>query len=331
MEKTTSQKIQLGLLVIIGILIFILAVYFIGNKQKMFGKTNHLYSVFNNVSGLQLGNNVRYSGINAGTVRGIKMINDTTIKVDMLIDKAIFSFIKKDAVAIIGSDGLVGNMIINIFPGKGSKFPAKPGDEIRSMSRIRADDMLNTLGVTNKNAAQLTADLLKITTEITKGKGTIGLLIKDTLLSSNLKETMNYLKTTGKGTSELVVRLNNLVNSLDKKDNIVGVLKDSAVANNIKTILSNLDQSSIEMDKVIANLNTTVLNVKDGKGALNYLSNDPKLVLKIDSTMTNIKDASVRLNEDLEALKHNFLFRGYFKKQQKAKLEEQKKQAEHNY
>lgn len=324
MEKTTSQKIQLGFLVIIGILIFILAVYFIGNKQKMFGKTNHLYSVFNNVSGLQLGNNVRYSGINAGTVRGIKMINDTTIKVDMIIDKAIFSFIKKDAVAIIGSDGLVGNMIINIFPGKGTEFPVQPGDKIRSMSRIRTDDMLNTLGVTNKNAAQLTSDLLKITTEITKGKGTVGLLIKDTLLSANLKETMNYLKTTGKGTSELVMRLNNLVISLDKKDNIIGILKDSAVANNVKTIIGNFEQSSVAMNKVIVDLNATILNAKEGKGALNYLSNDPKLVWKIDSTMTNIKDASVRLNEDLEALKHNFLFRNYFKKQQKEKLKAQK-------
>ena len=90
MEKTTSQKIRLGLFVIIGLLLFILAIYFIGDKQKMFGKTNHLEAVFNNVNGLQLGNNVRYSGINVGTVRAIEMINDSTIKVDMLIDKTIF-------------------------------------------------------------------------------------------------------------------------------------------------------------------------------------------------------------------------------------------------
>ena len=91
MEKTASQKINLGLFVISGLLIFILAVYFIGDKQKMFGKTNHLEAVFINVNGLQLGNNVRYSGISVGTVRGIKMVNDTTIRVDMIIDKAIFS------------------------------------------------------------------------------------------------------------------------------------------------------------------------------------------------------------------------------------------------
>ena len=325
MEKTASQKIRLGLFVIIGLLIFILAVYFIGDKQKMFGKTNHLSAVFNNVSGLQLGNNVRYSGINVGTVRAIEMINDTTIKVDMIIDKTIFKHIKKNAIAIIGSDGLVGNMIINILPGKEDQTPVEPGDQIKSMSRIRTDDMLNTLGVTNKNASLLTIDLLKITKEITQGKGTVGLLIKDSVLSKDLKETMRYLKITGKETSEAVTKLNTLMGSLDKKNNVIGVLKDTAVANNIKTIVSNLDQSSTEITKVVGNLNTTILNVKEGKGAINYLSNDPKLVQKIDSTITNINAASIRLNEDLEALKHNFLFRGYFKKQEKAKLKEQKK------
>jgi len=319
MEKTTSKKIRLGLFVIIGLLIFILAVYFIGDKQKMFGKTNHLEAVFNNVSGLQLGNNVRYSGISVGTVRGIEMINDTTIRVDMIIDKTIFPHIKKDAIATISSDGLVGNMIISILPGKGNEPSVEPGDEIRSRNRIRTDDLLNTLSITNKNAAALTANLLKITDTIIQGKGTLGSLINDTIMSKDMKETMRYLKLTSKGTSETVTKLNKLITSLDNKDNVVGVIKDSAVANKIKKMVTNLNKSSTEIDKVITNLNATILNVKDGKGVINYLSNDPQLVQKIDSTMTNINEASFRLNENMEALKHNFLFRGYFKKQAKAK------------
>ncbi|SEF88362.1 MlaD family protein [Flavobacterium urumqiense] len=325
MKQTTSQKIRLGIFVIIGLLIFIVAVYFIGDKQKMFGKTNHLKAVFSNVNGLQIGNNVRYSGVNSGTIRGINMVNDSVIEVDMIIDKTLFSHIKKDAVAIIGSDGLVGSMIINIIPGKGAALPVEPGDEIKSLNRVRTDEMLNTLGITNKNAAQLTADLLEITAEIIKGKGTVGLLIRDSLIPKDLKETIRYLKITGKLTTESVLKLNHLIGSLDNKNNVIGVLKDTAVANNIKTIVHNLDKSSTEINKVVSNLNSTIKNVKEGKGALNYLSNDPKLVLKIDSTMTNIKEASFRLNENMEALKHNFLFRGYFKKQEKAKLKEQKK------
>ena len=319
MEKTASQKIRLGLFVIIGLLVFILAVYFIGDKQKMFGKTNHLEATFNNVNGLQLGNNVRYSGISVGTVRGIEMVNDTIIRVDMIIDKAIFPYIKKDAVATISSDGLVGNMIINILPGKGNEPSVEPGYEIRSYNRIRTDDMLNTLNVTNKNAAKLTANLLKITDEIKDGKGSLGSLLNDTIMSRNLKETVRYLKLTTKGTSETVTKIDKLMASLDNKNNVVGVLKDTAVANKIKNMVTNLDQSTAEINTVIGNLNATILTIKEGKGAINYLANDPELVQKIDSTMTNINEASAKLNENMEALKHNFLFRGYFKKQEKEK------------
>jgi phospholipid/cholesterol/gamma-HCH transport system substrate-binding protein len=319
MEKTTSQKIRLGLFVIIGLLVFILAVYFIGDKQKMFGKTNHLEAVFNNVNGLQLGNSVRYSGISVGTVRGIKMVNDTIIRVDMIIDKAIFSYIKKDAIATISSDGLVGNMIINILPGKGNEPSVQAGDEIRSFNRVRTEDMLNTLSVTNKNAAKLTANLLKITNEIIEGKGTLGSLINDTIISGDLKQTMHYVKLTTKSASETMIKIDKLVASLDNKDNVVGVIKDSAVANKIKKMVTNLDQSTKEINVVIANLNATILSIKDGKGSINYLANDPELVQKIDSTMTNINEASAKLNENMEAMRHNFLFSGYFKKQEKEK------------
>ncbi len=325
MEKTTSQKLRLGLFVIIGLLLFVLAVYFIGDKQKMFGKTSHLKAVFNNVSGLQLGNNVRYSGINVGTVRKIEMINDTTIQIEMLIDNKIFLHIKKNAIATISSDGLVGNMIVSIIPGEGDENSVSPGDKIHSLNRLRTDDMLNTLGMTNKNAALLTADLLKITQEINQGKGTVSVLIKDTTLANNLKETIRYLKITGQGTSESIAKLNRLIASLDRKDNVIGFLKDTAVANDMKAVVRNLDQSSNEINKVVSNLNLTLANIKDGKGAINYLSNDPELVQKIDSTMTNINKASFRLNQNMEALKQNFLFRGYFKKQEKAKNKEPKK------
>ena len=319
MEKTASQKIRLGLFVIIGLSLFVLTIYFIGSKQQMFGKTEPLTAVFDNVSGLQLGNNVRYSGINVGTVRGIEIVNDSTINVEMEIDRTVFPHIKKNAVATIGSDGLVGSVIINIIPGKGEALPVQPGDIIKSNNRIRTDDMLSTLNVTNENAAQLTADLLKITNDINKGKGTIGVLLRDSAMSNDLKATIHNLKITSEKTSQTMDNLNRQIAGLDHKDNVIGVLKDTVVGNKIRHIVTNLDSSSQEITKVVANLNTTISNAKDGKGAINYLSNNPKLVKQIDSTMTNINQASQKLNENLEALKSNFLFRGYFKKQEKAK------------
>jgi phospholipid/cholesterol/gamma-HCH transport system substrate-binding protein len=317
MEKTDAQKIRLGLFVIIGSLFFLAAIYFVGNKQNMFGNTSNLKAVFVNVSGLQVGNNVRYAGIDIGTVKSIEMINDTTINVAMSIEDKMLTHIKKDAIATIGSDGLVGNMIVNIIPGKGNAQAVVAGDVLQSYSRASTDEMLKTLDVTNKNAALLTADLLKITNEINQGKGTVGVLLKDSLMSKDLKETMH-------GTAESVANLNKMILSLNQEDNVIGLLKDKDVALKMKNIITNLEKSSGEIDKVVTNLNATVVNIKDGKGALNYLSNDENLVKKIDSTMTNLNDASTKLNENLEALKHNFLFRGYFRKQAKEKAKEGK-------
>jgi len=324
MEKTDAQKIRLGLFVIIGSLFFLAAIYFVGNKQNMFGNTSNLKAIFVNVSGLQVGNNVRYAGIDIGTVKSIEMINDTTINVAMSIEDKMLTHIKKDAIATIGSDGLVGNMIVNIIPGKGNAQAVVVGDVLQSYSRASTDEMLKTLDVTNKNAALLTADLLKITNEINQGKGTVGVLLKDSLMSKDLKETIYNLKETTHGTAESVAHLNKMILSLNQEDNVIGLLKDKDVALKMKNIITNLEKSSGEIDKVVTNLNATVVNIKDGKGALNYLSNDENLVKKIDSTMTNLNDASTKLNENLEALKHNFLFRGYFRKQAKEKAKEGK-------
>lgn len=325
MEKTNSQKIKLGMLVLAGITLFVTAAYFIGKKQNMFGKTSHISTVFNNVNGLQLGNNVRYSGINVGTVKHIEMINDTMIRVDMIIDDKILPHIQTNAVATISSDGLVGNMIINILPGRGNAPKVKAGDVIKSFSKIRTEDILKTLSVTNENAAILTSDLIKITKEITEGKGTVGMLLNDSVMANDLRETLHNLKITSQGTTKSVVQLNQLMNSLNQKDNVLGVIRDTAVAYKIKHIVTNLEKSSIKIDSVVENLNATITNAKEGKGAINYLSNDPKLVQKIDSTMTNINQSSIKLNQNMEALKHNFLFRGYFKKQEKEKKKALKK------
>ena len=319
MEKSDAQKTRLGLFVIIGSILFFSGIYFVGNKQNLFDNTSNLKAIFKNINGLQVGNNVRYAGIDIGTVKAIEMINDTTIHVTMSIEDAMLIHIKKNAIATIGSDGLVGNMIVNIFPGKGNAQPLVKGDVLQSYGKASTEEMLKTLDITNKNAALLTSDLLKITNEINQGKGTVGVLLKDSLMSKDLKETIYNLKETTRGTAESVANLNKMILSLNQKDNVIGVLNDRDVALKMKTIITNLEKSSVEIDKVVTNLNATVINIKDGKGALNYLSNNPELVQKIDSTMNNINKASIKLNEDLEALKHNFLFKGYFKKLEKEK------------
>ncbi len=324
MKKTASEKFRLGLFVIIGSVLFVAVIYFIGQKQNVFGQTVRLNAVFSNVNGLQTGNNVRYSGIDIGAVRSIDMINDTTIIVNMAIETKMLRHIRKNAIATISSDGLVGSMIINIIPGKGDAEIVSHADTIKSYSRIRTDDILKTLNVTNENAALLTVDLLKITKEITEGKGSIGVLLNDKAMAAELKQTIHYLSITSKETSQSVIKLNRLISSLDDENNVIGVLNDTAVAGQIRTVVANLDKSSEQIDKAAAHLDQTILNIKDGDGAINYLSNNPELVGQIDSLMTNANDAAKLLKQDLEALKHNFFLRGYFKKLEKQKTKKTK-------
>ena len=333
MEKSVAQKLRLGIFVILGTIIFIMAVYFIGNRQQFFFFFLTLKAHFENVNGLQEGNNVRFSGINVGYVKKIEIINDTLINVEMNIDKSAMKFIKKNAVASIASDGLVGNMIVNITPNSGNAALAKSGDILKAEERLTTEDLLKTLNKTNNNAEQITANILEVSEKINNGTGTLSMLLNDKTLSqdvkygvSDLKNSIANIKKTSYETTRTINEVNKILAGINDKENIVAVLKDSAVANKMRRALTHLDESSQNINQTVENLNETISNAKNGKGAINYLSNDANLVKNIDSTMNNLNQASVLLNQNLEALKHNIFFRGYFKKLEKEKQKAQKNQ-----
>ncbi|MEH6537215.1 MAG: MlaD family protein [Psychroserpens sp.] len=326
MKQTSSQKLRLGLFVIIGSIIFIAAIYLIGQRQNMFEKTYTLSAFFQNVNGLQRGNNVRYSGIDIGTVKAITMINDSTIKVDMNIQEKIITHIKKNAIATIGSDGLVGNMILNIVPSKGPSELISNGDIIESYSKIGADDILSTLSVSSENAAILTSDLLKITTAMLEGKGTVGLLLNDTIMAQDLKQSVNNLKRASRGATNTINELNEIITSLKIEDNTVlgMLLNDSISGQKLKTVVSNLETSSNEIEGMLVNINSVVEDFNSSEGAFNYITKDTSLVNSLQSTLKNINEGTEKFDQNMEALKHNFLFRGYFKKLERQEKREAK-------
>lgn len=323
MEKSRSQKLRLGIFVILGSVLLVLAAYFIGNKQSILGGSFEIKAVFKNINGLQTGNNVRFSGITVGTVKRIEMINDTTINIYMVIDDDMLNHIHKNAVAAIGSDGLVGSMIINIGPGVGEAPLIKPGDEVRTYSRIATEDMMRTLSVTNDNAALLTADLLNVTRLMLQGHGTVGKLLNDTNMAGDLEQAITNLK----GISEEVNLAMSEVRQLIQKIRFEGspaevLLNDTASGMKVQSMIASLDSSGMIFKQTIENLNELVEKVKNGEGAINYLATDPEFAQNLDSTMTNIKNGAANFNENMEALKHNFLLRKYFKRQEAAKLKD---------
>lgn len=202
MKKSTNNRIRLGVFVTIGAALFITGIYFVGSRQHLFSDTFSISGIFKDVSGLQVGNNVRFAGINIGTVSDIEIITDTTVRVDIIIDRATQKFIKKDAKAIIGSEGLMGNKVLVIMPGSSTQKPIQDNDLIQTAVPVNFDDILANLKVTTDNAAIITDDLATIMDGIRSGRGTIGKLFMDSSFAMNVDQTIVNLRKSSKGLDE---------------------------------------------------------------------------------------------------------------------------------
>lgn len=330
MEKTIKQKINLGVFVVISIALLIIALYFIGKRQHLFEKNMVLNAQFYNVNGLQIGNNVRFSGIDVGTVSKITMVTDSTILVEMRIRKETTDFIRKNAVASIGSDGLVGNMIVNITSKKGTLLTVNSGDTLQTSSKIAADDMLSTLSVTNQNASLLTTDLLQITSQILEGNGTLALLLNDPKVAQDLQSSITQLKRTSSLATQSLYEVQSFSQKLQTKGSVVHTLfSDTISGEKIQNIIQDVALSSQNIVATTDELHNLISTINDSKGTLKYILHDTLLPKNIQVTMQELQQSSKRLNENMEALQHSFLLRGYFKKlerQARTKVQNEKSQ-----
>jgi phospholipid/cholesterol/gamma-HCH transport system substrate-binding protein len=195
-------KIRLGLFIAGGLTLFVLAIFIIGKQKNLFNPVFKLSSTFANVSGLQVGNNIRFSGINVGTVDYIRIVNDTTIRVDMLIKKDVKQFIKSDCEVAIGSEGLIGDKMLKISQGSSGAPMVKDGQQLASAEPVELDAIMGSLQVTAGNAEIISQQLAEIMYKINGGRGTLGRLIQDTAIANNLSQTMINIKSSSKGLDE---------------------------------------------------------------------------------------------------------------------------------
>ena len=203
METHTQKfKIRLGLFVAAGLALFVLAVFIIGKQKNLFNPVFKITTTFYNVSGLQVGNNIRFSGINVGTVDRINIINDSTVRVDMLVRKEIKQFIKSDSEVTIGSEGLIGDRLLIITQGSTDAPEAAEGEQLSSTEPVETDAIMASLEISAANAEIITFQLAEIMIKINSGEGTLGRLIQDTVFAENLNQTMVNLKSSSQGLEE---------------------------------------------------------------------------------------------------------------------------------
>ena len=209
MKKESGFTWKLGMFVIIGLVLFIGTIYFVGKQKNLFGNTFHLKAQFKTVSGLKEGNNVRFSGINIGTVNGIELITDSSVSVDLIIKKSIQKFIKTDAVASIGSDGLMGDKVLTITPGNGNGQTVGNNALITSKSAVEMADIMNSLKTSVDNAGIITGQLAEVSYKINNGNGALSKLISDEGFSNSLRGTLTNLQASTDQFAKFTTNLNN--------------------------------------------------------------------------------------------------------------------------
>jgi len=202
MPKEKNYKWKLGLFSVAALVVAIAAIYYIGKQKNKFGSVLHISAIFNSVSGLKVGSNVRMGGIDIGTVDGIELVTDTSVEVQMIIQRKAQKFIKKDAKAAISSEGLMGDKVVSITAGTSGQPAIAEGDALATVKPIETDQIMASLKTSADNAAVITRNLADISSRISNGKGALGKLLKDTGLSTNISATVKNLRQGSEGLKE---------------------------------------------------------------------------------------------------------------------------------
>jgi phospholipid/cholesterol/gamma-HCH transport system substrate-binding protein len=200
--QSPNFKVRLGLFVAGGFAIFVIAIFLIGRQKNLFDPVFKLTTNFYNVSGLQVGNNIRFSGINVGTVGNIILINDSTVRVDMIIKKSVRQFIKTDGQVAIGSEGIIGDRVLIITQGSSEAPSVKDEEFLTSVEPVETDAIITSLAVTSGNFEIISNQLAEIMTNINQGNGTLGRLIQDSTIAENINKTIINLRKSSKGLDE---------------------------------------------------------------------------------------------------------------------------------
>ncbi len=328
MEKQGINNIKLGVFVLSAIFFFVLLLFMIGKNRSLFGNTYLLKARFENIQGLVRGNKVRFSGIEIGTVKNINILRDTMIEVSMNIEKKMMMIIQKNAIVSIGTEGLVGNKVVNIIPSRKEGPMAVEGDLLTTKPSINTDEILEKLNQTNQDIGVIVLGL-KTTVQNLNNSNGLWTLLDDPTLPRDIKSSLVNLRTaTGKAalTADELYKI--VLDVKNGKGSVGTLLTDTSFAGSLNNAVLNINHVGNEADSLIEELNRLTKGIRhdvnDGNGMVNALLKDSSMAIKLNASLDNLEQGTDRFNQNMEALKHNFLFSGYYNKQEKHQKEKAK-------
>jgi len=314
-ESPNKRAILVGVFVLVGIVFLIAGILTIGNLRQTFSTKLHVTTLFDDVNGLQKGNNIWFSGVKIGTVKKVEFYGDSQVRVIMSIDEKAQQFIRTDAKVKVSTDGFIGNKILVIYGGSSTARAIEENDTLGVEKTFSTEDILNTLQENNKNLLTITGNLKTISTNLTEGKGSIGKLIKDESLYYDLAATGASLKNASETANQALNSLSLFTSGLNKKGTLANQLvTDTVVFSSLKKSARRLKVITDTAAVLISGLNRAMHNPKTPAGVLLH---DEEAGTHVKSTLKNLDSGSKKLDEDLEAAQHSFLLRRYFKKEAK--------------
>lgn len=318
----TRRAVIVGIFIFLGLAIFIITILTLGSQKKTFGDSVTVKSVFENVNGLQKGNNIWFSGVKVGTIKKVTLIGNGKVEVDMNIEEQSVPFIRKDAKAKLSTDGLIGNKIIEIYGGTSKTPQIEQGDRLDNDKLLSTDEMMNTLSKNNENLLAITNDFKLISGRIAAGKGSVGRLLTSDTLADELNNTVIALRKTSSNLEKLSANVSGYTSKLNDKGTLANdLVTDTVIFSKLRVTVSKLQDVADESKVIMGNLQTTTTTLNDGLKNKNtpagMLLRDEKTASNLKTTLQNLQSASKKLDDDLEAVQHNFLLRGFFKKKAK--------------
>ncbi len=313
-----KRTVIVGIFVLVGIIILVAGILVLGGQQNRFSKTVKVSTVFDDVSGLKAGNNVWFSGVKIGTIKAIHFRNLNEVEIEMVIEEKSRQYIRKDAVAKIGSEGFIGNKLIVIEGGSGDVPAIDNGDVLQSATGAGMDALFETLQVNNENLVEITRNFGELSSRLLRGEGTVGAALNDSLMAVHTKQMIANLNLTAANTAKASHALIQLTEKLNAEGTLVNdLLTDTVVYANLREAVAQLQGITQTASALVSNLGdaTDKLNATDN--AVGVLLNDPEMAESIKKTMENLEQSTEKLDQNMEALQHNFLFRGFFRKQQR--------------
>jgi len=311
-ESPNKRAVMVGLFVFLGVAFLIAGILTIGNLHNTFKKKIEVFALFDDVNGLQVGNNIWFSGVKVGTVSSLEFFDNNKVKVKMKVENKSQQYIRKNAYVKLSTDGLIGNKILVIYGGELRQPQIEAGDTLSVEKTFTTEDMINTLQENNKNVLAITTDFKTISSQMAKGEGTIGKMLNDASIYDHLDEAALSLQTASKNAQRVINSLATFSDGLNKEGTLANQLTtDTIVFNSMKASALQLQNLVDTAAVFVGNLNSASANEQTPLGVL--LHNE-EAGTQLKKTIENLESGSKSLDENLKALQHSFLLRNYFKK-----------------